>query len=134
MRPERSKALKALKKAISAVKGLDEPEQIEPVLDAVASSLRPLCRDLPDKLKGGAVPLDALLAYLASENWVSRETAKAASRLLERASIERYDGSVVEVPPDEVNTKDRDVLFRGLEELHVYIDSDPELDDDEEGS
>ncbi|WP_224361090.1 hypothetical protein [Hyalangium versicolor] len=132
---ERSKALKALMKAISAVKALDEPEQIEPVLDAVASSLRPFFQDLPDKLKDGAVPLDALLAYLSSENWVSPRTAKAASRLLERASIERYDGTVVEAPVDEVNTKDRDLLFDGLKKLHTSIEFDePEPDDDEEGA
>jgi HEPN domain-containing protein len=129
---ERRKALKALKKAVSAVKQLDEPDQVESALDSVASALKPLYQDLPDNLKGWAVPLDAVLAYLASVNQVSRETARAASRLLERASIERYDGSVVEVEPDEVSEEDRSELFAGLESF--YEDLEAEFKDDDEGA
>jgi hypothetical protein len=116
-RHEALKALKVLRKAVSAVEELTEPDQIEPALDAVAS----------------------LLAYLASRNLASRETAKAASRLLERSSIERYDGSIVEEEPDEVSKKDRDELFAGLESIYEELEAEneeleAENENDDEGA
>jgi hypothetical protein len=130
---ERHEALKALRKAVSAVEELDEPDQVEPALDAVASALKPFFGDLPDAPKGwnvGAVPLDALLAYLASRRLVSRETARAASSLLERSSIERYDGALVEEGPEKVNLRNRDELFAGLESIYEELEAESENDDE----
>ncbi|WNG46820.1 hypothetical protein F0U60_23875 [Archangium minus] len=127
---DRPKALRALKKAISALQDFEEPDQLETVLDAVASTLKPFFEDLPDSLKSQAAPLDALLAYLASQDGWLTAAAKAASRLLETASVERYDGSVVEVTPDEINEEDRQALLSGLESLYGSIEDD---EDDDEG-
>lgn len=131
---DRPKALRALKKAISTLKALDEPDQLDTVLDAVASTLKPFFEDLPDSLKTHAAPLDALLAYLASqEGWLT-PAAKAASRLLETASVERYDGSVVEVPLDEINEESRQALLDGLKSLYdgiIEAESEDDEDDDE---
>jgi hypothetical protein len=128
---DRPKALRALKKAISALQKLEEPDQLETVLDAVASTLKPFFEDLPDSLKSQAAPLDALLAYLASRDGRLTAAAKAASRLLETASVERYDGTVVEVTPDEINEEDRQALLSGLESLYDSIEDD---EDDDEGA
>ena len=131
---DRPKTLRALKKAISTFQALDEPDQLETVLDAIASTLKPFFEDLPDSLKSQAAPLDALLAYLASQDGWLTATAKAASRLLETASVERYDGSVVEVTPDEINEEDRQALLSGLESLYYSIEAESEDDeDDDEG-
>ena len=123
---DRPKALRALRKAVSALEDLDEPDQLDTVLDAVASTLKPFCENLPESLKSQAAPLDALLAYLASQDGGLTAAAKAASRLLETASVERYDGSVVEVRLDKINERSRRELLSGLESLYESIEAEAE--------
>ena len=123
----RRKKLDVLREAIDDLEDLDTPHRVEPVLDTIASALKPLCA-LPAELERMAVPLDQLLAYLARTQSFSREAAKAASRLLEAASVEGYDWE----RPDGVNESDRDLLFEELNAFYVNVAE--EFEDEDEGS
>ncbi|QAT83787.1 hypothetical protein EJ065_2204 [Corallococcus coralloides] len=126
-----ARELAKLKEAIDELKELDVPHRVEPVLDAIASALKPL-HDFPEELARTAAPLDRLLAQLVKELGFSRNATKAASRMLEAASVEGYDWE----KPDVVNTSDRyllheelKVLLENLRDAHNQEAEDPEDDD-----
>lgn len=126
----RADELEALQEAINSLEGLRQPRKVEPTLDAIAAALKPLVEP-PEELTRQAVSLDELLAWLARERRIEPSTAKAASRLLEVASVEGY---AWDAGPDEVDENDKEVLLNGLrslqDDISVTLDDEGEGDDD----
>jgi hypothetical protein len=123
--------LEELKEAIDSFEelGLYRLSRVEPALDTVASALQPFFNDLPEELGPEmAVPLDALLAYLASKGTATELTARAATKILESVSTEHYEWE----RPDELNEDDRENLLEGLRE--IYDNLEAEHGNDDEGS
>ncbi|KFA93932.1 hypothetical protein [Archangium violaceum] len=124
----RAEALDVLQEAIDSLEGLRQPRKVEPTLDAIAAALKPLL-ELPDQLARRAVALDELLAWLVREGGLEPTTARAASRLLEAASVEGY---AWDAGPDEVDENDKEALLDGLRSLQDELSDMPDDDDDAE--
>jgi hypothetical protein len=124
-----AEALEVLQEAIDSLEGLRQPRKVEPTLDAIAAALKPLL-ELPDELARRAVALDELLAWLVGKGRIEPTTARAASRLLEAASVEGYAWE----GPDEVDENDKEVLLDGLRSLQDDLSDMPDDDDDAEDS
>lgn len=124
----RDEALEALQEAIDSLEGLRQPRKVEPTLDAIAAALKPLL-DLPDELARGAVGLDELLAWSVREGLLEPTTARAASRLLEAASVEGY---AWDTGPDEVDENDKEALLEGLRSFQDDLSDMHDNDDDAE--
>jgi hypothetical protein len=114
--------LEELKDAIDSFEnlGLYRISRVEPALDAVASALQPFFDDLPEELGPEmAVPLDALLAYLASKKVTSHYTAKAATTILASVSTDGY-GRERTYKLDEDT---RESLLDGLREIYDDLEA-----------
>lgn len=121
----RDDALEALEEALGSLEELSEPGEVEPTLDAIAAALKPLL-ELPEKLERKAVSLDELLAWLAREGGIGPDSARAASRLLEVASVEGYAWET----PAEVSEDDKWALLEALRSF--YDDLLASIDDDDD--
>jgi hypothetical protein len=126
----RAEALEVLQEAINSLEGLRQPRKVEPTLDAIAAALK-LLLELPDELARRAVALDELLAWLVREGCLEPTTARAASRLLEAASVEGY---AWDEGPDDVDENDKEALLDGLRSLQDDLSDMPDDDDDAEDS
>jgi len=122
--------LDALRESLDSLEELVDPEDVEPTLDAIASSLKGLLEGLPVHLKRRATSLDELLAYLASKGRVPSGAVQMASRLLESASVEGYDWVS---PSDEFDERARNALLESLRDLYDWMIED-ELGNDDEGT